>query len=58
MPFTVDQRNAAFTALKAKLQEIIDAEAGFFASTIKGDIKDQDVLTLVDTALNATEGAK
>jgi hypothetical protein len=57
MAATVAQRNAAFDAAKALLMQIIANEAGFFASTIKGDIKDADILQIVDAVLNAAASA-
>jgi hypothetical protein len=50
-----NERNAAFDAAKKVLLQIIDNRAGLFASTIKGDITDADILAVVDAALNAAQ---
>lgn len=58
MTATVDQRNAAFDAAKSLLMQIIENQAGMFASTIKGDIHDTDILSIVDAVLTAAANAK
>jgi hypothetical protein len=53
MTLAVDQRNAAFIAVKAKLIAIINDEAGMFSSEIEGSMTDADILAVSDAALNA-----
>ena len=55
---TTDERNAAFDAAKAKLTEIIEDEAGAFASTIEGKITDADVLAVSNAAVDAAAAVR
>jgi hypothetical protein len=50
---TIDQRNAAFGAVKTQLTKIIDDKAGIFASTIEGKMTDADILSVSDAGLEA-----
>ena len=52
---TINQRNTAFDAGKAKLFEIINDDAGSFASTIEGKLATPDILAVVDVVLAAPD---
>ena len=52
---TQAESDAAFTAAKAQIIEVIENEAGFFASTLEGDITDADIRSVSDAALTAAE---
>jgi hypothetical protein len=55
---TINERNAAFDAVKAKVRAIIEDEAGMFASTVEGKIVDADVLVISNAALDAAAAVR
>lgn len=55
---TINERNAAFDAVKIKLKEIIEDEAGMFASTVEGKIVDADVLAISNAAVDAAAAVR